>query len=393
MTKLRKDRPGYKYRVRADGSIAHYWDPRRASSKAPKILTARPIADEATDAMIADLCQRWTDELLADLETIDRTPAFDGTVSSLIHLYRTDELSPYHQIKHSTRVRDYDPSLRLVDRTVGKRQIASLKGEDFRRWYAGWASSGRIRRAHGAIRKVRTIFAYGVTQRMPGCSAAREILSLMEFAAPATRQTKMEFDQAKAICDAAIAAQPSRPSIALVQALQWDTGLRRIHIIGEWLPVKEGDKGGIIRGKTKWNGLTATDIVDNVLTVPNLSKNKSASRHDLGECHLLQYVLGKGVELPKIGPIAVSEVTGLPYRENYYATDWRTIATAAKVPADVWSMDTRAGAISEAEQVTDLDSARKMAAHTDAKTTLGYVRSDDLDNNRKVAKARSQIRK
>lgn len=390
MTKLRKDRPGYRYRLRADGSTAHYWDPGRASSRAPKGLPLRPIEDGTPDATISHLCRSWTEELLADLDRIGAPAVFDGSISSLIHAYRTAELSPYHKLKHSTRVRDYDTALRLIDRTVGQRAISSLKGDDFRRWFSSWGSKGRGRRAHGAIRKLRTVLGYGVTQRLPGCSSAREILSLMEFDAPATRQVRMVFDQAKAICDAAIAA--GRPSIALVQALQWDTGLRRIHIIGEWRPAADGDQGGIIRGKTKWHGLTAADIVDNVLTVPNVSKNKAASRHDLSECQLLGYVLREGATLPKIGPIAVSEITGLPYRENYYATDWRTIATAAGVPIEVWSMDTRAGAISEAEQVTDLDSARKMAAHSDAKTTLGYVRNDDLDNNRKVARARAKIR-
>ena len=87
------------------------------------------------------------------------------------------------------------------------------------------------------------------------------------------------------------------------------------------------------------------------------------------------------------GPLIVSEVTGLPYRENYYATDWRSIAKSAGVPQEVWSMDARAGAISEAEEATgSLDAARKTGRpHQRASTTLGYVRNDDLDNNRKVA--------
>jgi len=56
----------------------------------------------------------------------------------------------------------------------------------------------------------------------------------------------------------------------------------------------------------------------------------------------------------------------------------------------VWSA--RAGAISEAEAATDLESARKMAGHTTSKTTQGYVRNGDLDNNRKVADARARLR-
>jgi len=391
MGKLRKDRPGYQYRKRSDGSIAHYWSPKRACRKSPDGLPIRPIDDGTDDDEIARICRAWTDELLADLENMEVGPVYNGTLSSLILVYRTDDESPFKSLKHTTRIRDYEPSLRLIDKTVGKRAIANLKGDDFRRWYREWAAGGHMRRAHGAIRKLRAVLSYGVQQRLPGCSAAREILSLMTFSAPETRKVKMEYAQAKAICDAALKAK--RPSIALTQAFQWDTGLRRIHIIGEWIPVEEGDKGGIIRGKTKWQGLTAADIVDDILTVPLTAKIKVATRHDLTACPLVQHVLKKA-SLPKMGPLIVSETTGLPYRENYYATDWRAIAEEAKVPREVWSMDTRAGAISEAEAATgSLDAARKLAGHTNARTTLGYVRNDDLDNNRKVAKARSKLRK
>ena len=392
MTKLRKDRPGYQYRKRADGTVAHYWNPKRATRKAPEGLLVRPIADDATDDEIAAICRTWTDELLADLENIETGPRYDGTISSLIRLYRTDAESPFKALKHTTRIRDYEPSLRLIDRTVGKRAIAALKGVDFRRWYREWTGKGHVRRAHGAIRKLRTVLSYGVQERLAGCSAAREILHLMDFEAPPPRKIKMEYEQAVAICQKAI--EIGRPSIALTQSLQWDTGLRRIHIIGEWLPVEEGDAGGIIRGKTKWQGLTVADIsADMILTIPIISRNKVATRHDLTACPLVMEMIDK-IGLPEMGPLIISEATGRPYRENYYATDWRKVAKAAGVPDEVQCMDTRAGAISEAEEATgSIDAARKLAGHTNARTTLRYVRNDDLKNNRKVAKARSQLRK
>jgi integrase len=169
--------------------------------------------------------------------------------------------------------------------------------------------------------------------------------------------------------------------------------LRRIHIIGEWVPVNGDETGGIVRGKTRWQGLSASDIsLDLVLTVPMTSKNKKATRHDLKSCPLVAEILN-AAPLPSVGPLIVSEKTGLPYRENYYATDWRAIAKAAGVPETVWSMDARAGAISEAEEATgDLDAARKLAGHSTQKTTLIYVRNDDLDNNRRVADARAKLR-
>ncbi|WP_157928850.1 hypothetical protein [Pararhizobium haloflavum] len=387
----RKDRPGYKYRKRTNGSLAHYWDPKRACRKAPSTLPARAIPDGSTDEDIARICQAWTDELLADLEMLEATPAYDGTIGSLITLYMTDAESPYQALKHPTKIRDYQPSLRLISRTVGKRLIVKLTGADFRRWYREWAKDGKIRRAHGAIRKLRSVMSYGAEQRLAGCGQAREILSLIRFCPPGARASKMEYAHARAICEKAI--ELKRPSIALTQAIQWDTALRRIHVIGEWLPVAGGDEGGIVRGRTKWRGVTVADLsADLVLTVPHTSRNKVATRHDLKACPLVMWVLDR-IDLPKMGPLIVSEKTGLPYRENYYASDWREIATAAEIPNDVWSMDSRAGAISETEEAMDLDSARKLAGHTNARTTLGYVRNDDLEHNRKVAAARSQLRK
>lgn len=401
MTEQRKDRPGYKYRPRADGSRAHYWVPRRACKTAPGALEPRPIPDDlitstmaehqlTADEAIARLCRTWTDQLLADLDDRGGKSVYDGTVGSAVMIYRTHQQSPYKALKHATRIRDYDPSLKLIRDTVGKRLVANLVGSDFRRWFEQWGSKGRARRAHGAIRKLRSVLSFGTTERLAGCAQAREILSLMEFATPEPRRIKMEYRHALAIC--AMAIRRKRPSIALTQALQWDTALRRIHIIGEWLPLEAGDAGGIVRGNTKWRGLTVADIsADQVLTVPITARNKAATEHDLGKCPLVQMVL-KRISMPAFGPLIVSETTGLPYRENYYATDWREIATAARVPESIWSMDTRAGAISEAEIATDLESARKMAGHTTSKTTQGYVRNRDLDNNRKVADARAKLR-
>lgn len=392
MKKLRKDRPGYQRRRRADGSYAQYWNPNRAHSRAPAGLPLRPLPDDATDEILAELCRAWTDELLADLEQMETGPGYDGTIESLIRIYMSDAESPYQALKHTTKIRDYQPSLRLIKDTVGKRLITKLKGDDFRRWYREWAQDGMKRRAHGAIRKLRSVLSYGTEQRFAGCSQAREILSLIRFKLPDPRTIKLEYEHALAICDKAI--ELKFPSIALTQAIQWDTALRRIHIIGEWLPVEEGDEGGIVRGKTKWQGPTAADVSsDMVFQPPYTSARKRATRHDLSACPLVMHVLKKA-KLPRMGPLIVSEDSGLPWRENYYVRQWRAIATAAEVPTEVWSMDTRAGAISEAEEATgSLDSARKLAGHTDVKTTMGYVRNDDLEHNRKLATARSNLRK
>jgi hypothetical protein len=386
---MRKDRPGYHSRKRADGTVAHYWNPKRAVKRAPGGLPLRTIADDASDAMIVELCQRWTDELLGEIEQGPPVLRFDGTIGSLVKLYKADEESPYRGLKASTRTRDYAPMLALIENTVGDQMIGDLRGEDFRRWYRKWGSEGRTHRGHNAIRKLRAVMSYGVEQKIPECSSVREILSLIRFGAPAPRKVMLEYEHAAAVVEKALEA--GRPSIALTQALQWDTALRRIDVIGEWVPAKPGE-GGIIRGKTRWHGPTVSVISpDLILTIAATSKTGAESVHDLKHCPLTLAVLAK-VDLPKLGPLIVSEETGVPYRENYYAQTWREMAREAGVPDSVWSMDTRAGAISEAEGVSGLDAARKLATHSNVKTTLRYVRTDVLESNRATAIARQKLR-
>ncbi len=119
-------------------------------------------------------------------------------------MYRINETSPYRQLKYATKKRDYDPALRLIEKSAGRAAINALTGDDFRRWYEGWGKEGKKHRAHNAIRKLGIITSYGVTQRYQDCIVAREILSLMRFEAPKPRHVKMERRHAQAIVRLAI---------------------------------------------------------------------------------------------------------------------------------------------------------------------------------------------
>ena len=347
------------------------------------------LDDNVSDEQICEICQRLTDELRTELKQKPTHQGYDGTLSSLILAYRTDELSPYQALKASSRRRDYDPILRLLTTTVGDKRIGRITGEQVRRWHRNWGAGERSHRAHNAIRKLRAVMSYGVEKGYADCRQAREILSLIRFSAPAPRKVMLEWEHAKAIVEKAM--EKGLFSIALTQALQWDTALRRIDIIGEWVPAKDGD-GGIVRGRTRWHGPSVSVIsADLILTIEATSKTGARSSHDLKLCDLTMMVLAR-FGLPKVGPLIVNEKTGAPWRENYYAQAWREVAGEAGVPDDVWSMDTRAGAISEAEKVGGIEAARKLATHSNVKTTLRYVRSDVLETNRTTALARQKLR-
>ncbi|MDK1385125.1 hypothetical protein QN224_06865 [Sinorhizobium sp. 8-89] len=376
-------RPGYHYRLKKDGSTAHYWDPKRAVKGAPAYLKLVRLNDDLTDVELAEQCRRHTEELRKELDNLPAPSAYDGTIRSLIKLYRTDKTSGFQAVKHSTRSRDYNPNLQLLEDNVGERSIDKLKRSDFKRWFEKWKEKSHSR-AVGAIKLLRIILSYGTGERLHGCSAAREILSLMKFEQPPRREIYMTFKQCRAIVRAS--RKLGFPSIGFVEALKFETALRRIDVIGEWNPPKDG-------GPFEWTGLCRDSISDDLILSIKTTKTKSATSHDLKVLPLVKEAL-KSYPLPLKGPVVIDESTGKPYWDSRYGEKFRIVRRKAGVPSYVWSMDTRAGAITETIDAThSIEAAQKLATHSNPKTTGRYNRGDGLNHNRAIAQTRSDMRK
>lgn len=379
---MRTDRPGYQSRVRADGTLAHYWNPQRAVSGCSKALRPRRLPDDLDDAAIVELCRQLTDDLRAEVSSAGSAPSFDGTIASLVAIFKFDPTSPLHSVKHSTRVRDYEPSLRVLVATVGKRRIDRLVRSDFIRWYTEWKKRGH-RRAYGAMKLLRLILSFGAGERLPGCRAARDILSDIRFDLPAGRDIAMTYRDCLAIVEKA--PELGMASVGFVEALKFETGLRRIDVIGEWAPADEGP--------FRWSGPTADRINKDLIFTTETSKTGAAVCYDLKVLPLVMKAL-ESYRIPDVGPIVFDEDTGRPYRENHYPAKFRTVRSAAGVSDEIWSMDTRAGAVTETVEATgSLEAARKIATHTSVKMTKRYARDDGLVHGRKVAAARVESRK
>ena len=90
----------------------------------------------------------------------------------------------------------------------------------------------------------------------------------------------------------------------------------------------------------------------------------------------------------RIGPMILSENTGEPYKHRTFTQTWRKVANKASLPKDVWNMDARAGAISEAYDAgageTDV---MKQAGHMNRQTSARYNRGS-LEQTSRVAKLR-----
>lgn len=369
--------PGLKRRPRADGSVAWYWIAAGVSRRATEypIQIVRITATDAEDAET----QAWSRTAELRLWLADRADAiaFKGTVGSLIDCYQTDEDSPYRGVRENTR-RTYDHDLKILKAHVGNVRIKTLRRKEFVRWHRNFASPAeehgqpRVRRAHGLMTMVRMLLSFGVSMRYKGCKDAQDVLGEVRFETPAPRRKAMTFEWASQVVDEAL--KIGARSIALGQAAQFELGLRQIDVVGTWL-TDHGAAGGLIVHGRRWTGgLTWADLTTDKLA-KRTSKTGQEGVWSPAEYPLLVKVTATFADDERVGPAIIDERTRCPYAPQGYSRRWRPIADAAGVPGDVWNMDSRAGAITEADEAgADPEDVRKFATHANRQTTQRYVR-------------------
>ena len=154
----------------------------------------------------------------------------------------------------------------------------------------------------------------------------------MRFEAPEARTQALSFEQAEKIVDLALAGR--RRSVALGQALQFELAMRQVDVIGKWERAADGD-GGIVdpAGTLRWGGGLAWSDITPALTVAKVTtKTAATGEWDLRQCPLVMKVLAMYQMKERVGPMVVSERTGVPYDIYDYSRDWRPFADAAGVP-------------------------------------------------------------
>ncbi len=395
--------PGLKVRKNRDGSKRYYWAAhpeivRRGYT--PKTVRLHYDCDTPEGAALAAAtCRRLQAEMHAWAAGHKQDyMRFDGTLGSLIRLYQTDQASPYHAVKWNTRRNDYDPSLTILERAFGKRALSALGYSDFRRWYdeakkpAKEGGRERIRRAHGLIKMLRILMSYGIMTEQPECARIKAILDEARFKQPARRRVRLELSHVEMFVPKAIEA--GRLSLALGTALQFETGMRQRDVIGEWEPLpSDAEASGIIlRGRRWGNGLTWSDIGDDLTIRKATTKTGSLIAVDLSLCPIVLDLIDRIPTDDRVGPMIIDENEGRPYAEWAYGREWRKVARAAGIPDAVWNTDARAGAITEAEDAgAGLDEIRDAVGHSQASTTARYSRGA-LGKSRKVAKLRKAHR-
>lgn len=400
--------PGLKRRRRADGSTAYYWVP-TAVSRHAKDYPQKSVRVHGDEAEIAHRCRVMTQELKLwlDKQGHGEQPRFDGTFKSLIAVYRRTEESPYHGLKHNTRVM-YDESLDLLERVIGAKKLTSTTGLDILRWFANFRKPAehtekeiakakeagvplpekpeRLRRAYKAMQLLRIIVKFGVVAEVRECVRLALALEQMRFESPSARTERMTFAQVQAFNDKAI--EMGRLSMALAQTLEFELTLRQVDVIGKWEPANAQDGGIVDRGQ-RWNGGTLWSHIDaDGMFSKQTTKRGQVAEHDTTAYPYLVAMLGRVPENQRIGPIVKDEASGLPYRYRHFARIYRKIATAAGIPATVWNRDARAGGVTEGSDAgADIEHLRHHATHANIATTGRYNRRT-VEKTRKVAELR-----
>jgi hypothetical protein len=265
--------------------------------------------------------------------------SFDGTVAGLINCYRTDERSPYFQLKHSVRG-NYDQGLKRLIKDVGAERIADWSAEKIRSFYdENWAADGKVSMGRSLIAKLRLLASFGATTlNDDACIRLSALISNMRFAPQKKKIERLTIDQARAV-RATAREHFGWQSIALAQAFQYELPmLWQVDIIGEWVPLSEPGPDDIRKEDEKWvGGIRWSDIDENMIFRPTITSNRRNQRaeFDLKRFYSILEEINRVPPWQRKGPIIVSETSGLPWTGNEFRRKWRKVADKAGLPKNV----------------------------------------------------------
>jgi integrase len=361
--------PGLKWIKRRAG-VEPYWVAPAEAVKAGFTPRTVPLRGTPEHALFA-VCARLTAEAAAYMSgAMTRERPYDGTLGHLIDLYLDHPQSGYQKVKPATQELYRLYALRIAG-PLGARKISGISGLDVLRWHKAWTSEGK-HLAAGAmtLAVLKAVAKFAVLHRIPGAVDFRESVAAATVPKPQPRTTVITADQVIALRRAAHAA--GAPSLALLYAVQFETGLRLWDCLAlQW---------GQVRG--------------NILTVtPSKTAGTTGrtAQFDLDCCPMVIEELAH-YRRDRIGPIVAREATGLPWEAGAVRRAWNRIRKAAGLPAGYWGRDIRASASTEARQGgASTDDAAKVAAHSKEVQRRVYDR-DVLEAHRRVQQARIKRR-
>lgn len=334
-------------------------------------------------------CRELTRQLETWWNNRDQPRIDPNTWLYLIARYQTDEFSPIQEVKPNTRA-GYIEQLDKLKRAIGKTKISDMTYEQIKRLQLGLKQKGRsVAYIHRFFNTLRRVARYGQALQIPEASAVASIMSDMRFQASPSRQIAPTREQVYRIIAAADAEGLAHYAVGIM--IQYELALRAVDVRGQWL-ITDEQEGGIIRNGKRWaDGLT-WDMFDTDLTC--FEKVISKTRKSMPEPYLFELtdlpeirerLLAIRPETP-VGPVILStQGDRLPYTTSGWSQAWARLRRAAGLPSDIWMMDLRAGAVTEAKELgADPYALRDAAQHSTINTTNRYSRARSAGANKVV---------
>ena len=367
----------------------YYW---RVPAAARKLGYSHPpirLPGEDGDGREAERAAKARQLTIDMLAAIQEQPAkllsIVGTWRWLIGRYMTDTESPFQEVKANSRDSYRFPLMRWQE-AIGDAQIDNMDLAELKRIQRTMRDNGRtvayIKRQFGML---RMLVGYGIMLKSPACLELAGILKEMRIKTPKPRTAAPTRAQIEAIITAADSAGDA--AFALGMELQWWFALRAVDVRGQWLRMGPEEKekvaasGGITRGHFRWaDGLT-WDMIARDLTefrkVPSKTED-SLDEELIFDLRLVPEVRERLASIPqeeRIGPVIRDPKTDMPFDRYRWSGKFRAYRTVAGVPDDVWMMDTRAGAITDAKRAgASKVLMQHQANHSSDKTTNRYIR-------------------
>lgn len=415
--------PGLVWRTRKDGWVAT-WQARTDITERgfkPKYvaLWGGGTPNEIEAAEIATRCQHLQYEMLAWSRGVEPPPEilpdhFTGSLKSLVHCYKTDPDSPFQKNRFHVRKNRSNMLARIVTRH-GDTALSEIKARVLLTWHKDWSHDGKkLATGSAFIGQLRALFSFGATLlEDPHCERLCGVMHKMRFTGTKHRVVSVTAEYANMVRTTA-REHFGWHSIALGQAFQFEGTLRQKDVIGEIVPLSEPGVSAVIIEGQKWlRGIVWPEIDENLILRHITSKKQKLTEIDLKLAPMvmeeLQLMAGneslivvneitKKVTvnrhlLPASGPVVICEITGLPWKDSEYRRKWRLIARMCGIPDNVWNMDSRSGAISEAIQAgVPMELVRHAAVHSDISQTSDYDRAQ-AEANAKSMRMRMENRK
>jgi hypothetical protein len=387
--------PGLAWRPRRDGSQVAYWIARKELVKAGYRPKSVRLHYELDDPALVTRCHALQAEML-DWATNNgeaREVHYDGTFASLVRFYETHPDSPYHELEQETQ-RAYSKTLALLMRHKGARLVRAVDGSDVRRWYKELVASHSKGWAFYTINVLKAVLSFAATKRMKECLQLRAELREAKFGGSARRREFLTHAQVIAFYGQAVADDYGWMGRCLL--IQFEFGMRRRDVIGKYVRAP-GIDGIRLRGRLWRDGLTWNNIDPEGIARRQISKTRKTSglvaAHAIEDYPDLAADLAKTPTEQRIGPIVLNPRTGMPPTEAQCRSIFRRVARKVGIPDNVWNMDARAGANTEALAAgADQDERKALLTHTEVRTNDGYAR-DLIAPSRRAAAKRVGLRK